>query len=208
MPDILIRATDPAAAAEALRAFDLELEGPDRANPTRWHGSCRVTVSVVACAPGERPSLAIGSADLDRALARLPGDTIHRRAGDAALVDVGGVHLSVVADPGPAARPGLDRSLLPHAEAILSDARVELADAFARLGVQDARLAGPQLVLGHFARVFTLIVDDADDMAVAELNAILARHAHPPMRIEARSATSLEAETLARVDRLAWDLAF
>ncbi|QXQ07301.1 hypothetical protein KX816_04520 [Sphingosinicellaceae bacterium] len=204
--NIVIRTADPAGAAATLRALGLEISPPNRPNPTRWHGKARVSVLVEACGPGEQPSAVLGVEDPHRLRAAMTGQATTADADGPVVIDIGGLPVSVVADAGLVSRPGGDASILLHAEVILRDAAGELAEAFSRLDVRNARVVGPQLLLGRFERLFTMVVDGSDQGSLEVINAILAVHSDDTMRIEARAAEEFDGLTLARIDKFAWDV--
>ena len=204
--NIVIRTADPAGAVATLRALGLEISPPNRPNPTRWHGKARVSVLVEACVSGEQPSAVLGVENPQSLLAAVAGQATAADGDGPVVIDIGGLSVPLVADTGLVTRPGGDASILLHAEVILRDAAGELAEAFSRLGVRNARVVGPQLLLGRFERLFTMVLDGSDQGSLEVINAILASHSDDTMRIEARAAEEFDVPTLARIDRFAWDV--
>lgn len=204
--NIVVRAADPARAEAVLRALGIRLERPDRPNPGRWHGRGSVSVSVEACPPDEEPTVALGFADLHQKVAGLPAGTAVHAEHDAVSLDVGGANLLVREHAGPVRRPSADKGMLLHAEVVINEGRARLKEAFARHGIRNPRLAGPELMHGRFERRFALVLDGAGKTAIDEIDGILAEHSDEAMRVEALSAEELDRDVLARVDRLAWDV--
>ena len=204
--DIVIRAADPARAAELLGHLGIRLAEPNRPNPGIWHAWLSASITVGACGAGEEPGLALAIPGFAAALAAaVPGAVAVSRDGKS-LLDVGGAKIPFRSDGGAIARPAADEALLPYAEAILQHVRHELAAILARHAMVSVRLAGPQMLNGDLDRRFALIVRGVDDHAIAELQALFDSKAHPTFRIDIIDATGIDPETNDRIERLAWDL--
>ena len=204
--NIVIRAADPVRAAELFKRLGIELEEPNRPNPTRWHAWCRISISVEQCGSGEEPGLALALPDPERALSGASSSAILERAGSRKLLNLGGAAIPFIADSGPVEQPAADQALLAYAETILQHVRRDLASILTRHRLTDVRLGGPSM-LGHgVERCFTLVVGGCDEATIAELRSLFEANALPTFRIDVVAPEGLDPEVEERLGRLAWDL--
>lgn len=209
--DIILRAADPAGAAETLHRLGLRLDPPDRPNPDRWHGAIKGSFSIVQAGENEAVGLAIGMPDIAAAHGR-PSHPNSRAGWRCTTVDVGGAPVDLVEDAGPVLRPFGDRLLALHAETVLRSARRELREVLERHGIERPVLVGPETLLGadaqceNFEGRFALLIENRDEDAIREIDEVLARHAVPKLRVETMAQADLDAPTLRNALRLGWDV--
>lgn len=169
--DIILRAADPADAAETLRSLGLRLDPPDRPNPGRWHGAITGSFSIIHATSEEPVGLAIGVPCLEAARERI-GDDARQGLGKCLTVDVGGAPVDLVEDAGRVFRPFGDRMLALHAETVLRSARRELRGVLERHGIERSVLVGPETLLGvdaqsdDYENRFALLIEKRDGEAI------------------------------------------
>jgi len=207
--DLIIRADNPAAAANDLRALGFDLNPPNRPNPDRWTRTITGTLSILP-ANGEATGLALAVRSLER-LRQVRGSGEPKADGNLRL-DIGGAPITFTQDEGPVLRPYGDRMYIFHVETAIQSARMELAAAFRKHGIEGALLIGPETLLGMNANEvryeprFAMVINGASDEALREVRSLLGRHAVPGVELSVLTPTDLDDAVLARAEKTGWDV--
>ena len=207
--DLIIRADDPAAAANKLRALGFDLDPPNRPNPDRWSRTITGTMSILP-ANGEATGLALAVPSLER-LRQVLGFE-NKKLGRDLQLDIGGASMTFTQEGGPVLRPHGDRMYIFHVETAIQSARKELAAAFRKHGIEGALLIGPETLLGmnanevRYKPCFAMVIDGAGDEALREVRSLLGRHAVPGVELSVLAPADIDDAVLARAERTGWDV--
>lgn len=211
IPSIVVRAEDPARAAEVVRALGVRLDEPNRPNPRAWHGT--LAISVIVTSDDDGCGVHLGPEDFDGAVAALVlllGTDAVDIAADGRLARVvfpNRLDLTLERDaPRAQSHEPWDVGRADDPRPHLAQHRAALMAAMASSGVFNPRLAGPNLAEHRDPRLWALVVDAPADADLAALEAVAASWPHKYSRLVVRRASEFAPDHLARIDRRAFDL--
>jgi hypothetical protein len=208
---IVVRATDPARAAEIARALGLDVKDPNRPNPKSWTAQHFVSI-VVTATEGLEPGIYLGpTGDFDgavKSVAEVLGTDAVAISRDCRTVRINGpdgMNIAVERDA--------PRAMNYHEADIgtgialrcgLAENRQRISACMSAIGASDPRLVGRALGRLRAPKRWVFVVDAAADADLQPLQSILDELTSQP--IEVRRSSEFDAEHLALINKKAFDV--